>query len=81
MTMVLMVGYVYLQSKKSKAVDEGQIANIRLNLKLAFQGIVKDRELEGKKIKVKLTVLDESVVSKYPFNIDFSYNKTDVTLS
>ena len=76
---VLLFVYVYQQSKKSKAQSTSQIKQVKLNLKLAFQGIVKDRLLEDKKLKVKVILVDEPSTVEYPFVVDFSYQKESGT--
>src|SRR3989338_1431860 len=76
---VLLFVYVYQQSKKSKAQSTSQIKQVKLNLKLAFKGIVKDRLLEDKKLKVKVILVDEPSTVEYPFVVDFSYQKESGT--
>lgn len=76
---VLLFIYVYQQSKKSKAQSTAQIKQVKLNLKLAFQGIVKDRTLEDKKMKVRVILVDEPATIEYPFQVDFTYQRDSGT--
>lgn len=76
---ILLFTYIYQEGKKSKAQSTSQIKSIKANLKLTFQGILRDRPLDDKKMKVKVTLVDEPSLTEYPFTIDFTYQRDSGT--